>query len=175
MNALRSAVSLRVLREQPQWQLLAATNAAPILAVLRATLFEGDSVLPGSVLQARARAARTRRAAVMKRGHAVSLPWLRDARVVVWGDIVTQGFAILVRAHGARPRAESILMDNPTLLGHRPLWGEESQPYSGPVRTRLSDSERIVSKTGSSVDGRAHAAGASACRGLSSLAAISAL
>ena len=53
MNAARISASLRVLREQPQWQLLAAIKAAPILAVLRTVLFEGDSVLPGSVLQER--------------------------------------------------------------------------------------------------------------------------
>lgn len=53
MNAVRIAASLRRLREQPQWQLLAALKAAPILAVLRAVLFEGDSVLAGSVLTER--------------------------------------------------------------------------------------------------------------------------
>lgn len=53
MNAARIAASLRVLREQPQWQLLAAIKAAPILAVLRAVLFEGGSVLAGTVLTER--------------------------------------------------------------------------------------------------------------------------
>ena len=53
MNAARIAASLGLLREQPQWHLLAATKAAPILAVLRAVLFEGDSVLAGSVLTER--------------------------------------------------------------------------------------------------------------------------
>jgi len=53
MNAARISASLRVLREQPLWQLLAATKAAPVLAVLRTVLFDGDSVLPGSVLQER--------------------------------------------------------------------------------------------------------------------------
>jgi len=53
MNAARISASLRVLREQPQWQLLAAIKAAPILALLRTVLFEGDSMLPGSVLQER--------------------------------------------------------------------------------------------------------------------------
>lgn len=53
MNAVRIAASPRRLREQPQWQLLAAIKAAPILAVLHAVLFEGDSVLAGSVLTER--------------------------------------------------------------------------------------------------------------------------
>ena len=35
MNAPRISASLRALRERPQWQLLAATKAAPILAVHR--------------------------------------------------------------------------------------------------------------------------------------------
>lgn len=53
MSAARIAASLRLLRELPQWQLLAATKAAPVLAVLRAVLYEGDSVLPGSALTER--------------------------------------------------------------------------------------------------------------------------
>jgi hypothetical protein len=53
MNAARIAASLRLLRDQPQWQLLAANKAAPVLSVLRAALYEGDSVLPGSVLTER--------------------------------------------------------------------------------------------------------------------------
>ncbi|MDO5696843.1 MAG: DUF2220 family protein [Dermatophilus congolensis] len=59
------------------------------------------------------------------------LPWLREARVVYWGDLDSNGFAIL---HGLRmhlPRVESVLMDEPTLLAHRDLWVREPAPNRG--------------------------------------------
>ncbi|MBL8343090.1 MAG: DUF3375 family protein [Rubrivivax sp.] len=51
--AVRHAASLRALREQPLWQLLAATKAPAILAVLRAVFAEGDLAVPGSMLHER--------------------------------------------------------------------------------------------------------------------------
>lgn len=86
--------------------------------------------------------------ALMKLGHAVNLlrllPWLRAARVVVWGDIDTHGFAILDRVRAGLPQTESILMDLDTLLRHRDLWVEEPRPYDGPGLERLSEHERLV-------------------------------
>lgn len=117
---------------------LAAMPIAPRLALIVENLESGLALppLPGAV-------------ALMKLGHAVNLlrylPWLCDARVVVWGDIDTHGFAILDRARGALPQAESILMDSHTLLSHRSLWVEEPQPHVGPALERLSESERIIS------------------------------
>lgn len=68
--------------------------------------------------------------ALMKLGNAVSaldaLPWLRGAKAMVyWGDIDTHGFAILDRARRVLPELRSVLMDEETLLAHRPLWGQE--------------------------------------------------
>ena len=114
---------------------LAALPIAPRLALIVENLDSGLALpdLPGAV-------------ALMKLGHAVNLlrhlPWLRRARVVVWGDIDTHGFAILDRARGALPQVESVLMDSPTLLSHRALWVEEPQPYVGPALDRLCASER---------------------------------
>ena len=53
MNSPRAAASLRALRQQPLWQLLAADKAPTVLAMLRSLLGDGESVLPGSVLQER--------------------------------------------------------------------------------------------------------------------------
>ena len=53
MKTVRAATSLRALREQPLWQLLAAVKAPAILAVLRAVLFDGEDTLPGSILHER--------------------------------------------------------------------------------------------------------------------------
>lgn len=68
-------------------------------------------------------------AGIAKQGYAVDvlsrLPWLGSARIIYWGDLDTHGFAILNRFRGYFPRAESILMDETTLLDNRPLWANE--------------------------------------------------
>lgn len=116
---------------------LAALPIAPQLAFVVENLESGLALpaVPGAV-------------ALMKLGHAVNLlrllPWLRASRVIVWGDIDTHGFAILDRVRAALPQAESMLMDRDTLLGHRALWVEESQPHNGPALERLTGSERQV-------------------------------
>jgi Protein of unknown function (DUF3375) len=53
MNTVRTAASLHALREQPQWQLLAATKAPAVVAMLHALLFDGDPILPASVMHER--------------------------------------------------------------------------------------------------------------------------
>lgn len=56
------------------------------------------------------------------------LPWVRTTDCIYWGDIDTHGFAILGQARAALPALRAILMDEHTLLSHRPLWtGEASQ------------------------------------------------
>lgn len=116
---------------------LAALPIAPRLAFVVENLESGLAMpaIPGAV-------------ALMKLGHAVNLlrllPWLDTARIVVWGDVDTHGFAILDRVRSAFAQTESILMDRETLLSHRHLWVEESQPYSGPGLEQLAASERQV-------------------------------
>ena len=53
MSISRSAAALHALRNQPLWQLLAATKAPAVVALLRATLFDGEQRLAASVLQER--------------------------------------------------------------------------------------------------------------------------
>ena len=116
---------------------LAALPIVPRLAFVVENLESGLALpaIPGAV-------------ALMKLGHAVNLlrlmPWLRAARVVVWGDIDTHGFAILDRVRAGLPQTESILMDLDSLLHHRDLWVEEPRPYDGPALQRLSEHERLV-------------------------------
>lgn len=118
---------------------LAALPIAPRLAFVVENLESGVALpaIPGAV-------------ALMKLGHAVNLlrhlPWLRAARVVVWGDIDTHGFAILDRVRATLPEVESVLMDRDTLLNHRDLWVEEPRPYDGPELVRLKQDETLVFK-----------------------------
>ncbi len=52
--------------------------------------------------------------------------WLKNKKIVYWGDIDTHGFRILNQLRKAFPRASSLLMDKPTLMEHRPLWVQET-------------------------------------------------
>jgi hypothetical protein len=69
--------------------------------------------------------------------------WLHDRAVFYWGDIDTHGLAILDQLRGHLPHAVSFLMDEPTLLAHRRLWGGESQPETARL-TRLNAAESAL-------------------------------
>jgi hypothetical protein len=57
--------------------------------------------------------------------------WLRDARIIYWGDLDSHGFRILHQARAAGLRAQSVLMDTATLYEHRDLWVPEPKPFTG--------------------------------------------
>jgi hypothetical protein len=71
-------------------------------------------------------------AVFMRQGYAVDLfdriPWLKTHPCLYWGDLDTHGFSILNRLRHHLPHAQSILMDERTLLRHRELWGTEETP-----------------------------------------------
>jgi hypothetical protein len=69
------------------------------------------------------------------------VPWLRDTAVFYWGDIDTHGFAILDRLRALLPHTRSFLMDEETLVAHRPQWGREDVQYEGTL-PRLAPPER---------------------------------
>jgi hypothetical protein len=69
--------------------------------------------------------------------------WLRRCCLIYWGDIDTHGFAMLARLRAYFPAAQSLLMDEATLLAHRSLWVREERPFIGEL-PRLSDAERGV-------------------------------
>ncbi|WP_282755009.1 DUF3322 domain-containing protein [Desulfuromonas thiophila] len=70
-------------------------------------------------------------------------PWLHEKEIYYWGDIDTHGFAILNQLRGFLPHVVSFLMDQPTLLAHRALWGVEMQPETGTL-TRLNSEESAL-------------------------------
>ena len=57
--------------------------------------------------------------------------WLRQKKILYWGDIDTHGFAILNQLRKTFPNAASFLMDRKTFLAHRTLWGTEPHPKTG--------------------------------------------
>ena len=72
-----------------------------------------------------------------------AVEWLGDRKIHYWGDIDTHGFAILNQLRGFFPHAASLLMDRPTLMEHRTLWGFEPSPETG-ILTRLTDEESAL-------------------------------
>lgn len=83
--------------------------------------------------------------AVHGSGYAVdvvgTLPWVQAAPVVYWGDLDSNGFAILHRLRLHHPHVVSVLMDEDTLVAHRDLWVREPTPNRGLFDT-LTGSER---------------------------------
>ena len=56
------------------------------------------------------------------------ISWLASKDLVYWGDIDTHGFAILNKLRSTFPAAESMLMDEATLLAHRSQFAIETAP-----------------------------------------------
>jgi len=56
--------------------------------------------------------------------------WLKDKDIHYWGDIDTHGFAILSQFRQHFPQAQSLLMDEATLIAHRSQWVEEASPIN---------------------------------------------
>jgi hypothetical protein len=83
--------------------------------------------------------------AFLKLGASVGLlgtiPWLQGVECLYWGDIDTHGFAILDHARATLHNVRSILMDEPTLVACRALWGTELQPYPDATLTNLTTGE----------------------------------
>ncbi|RMG51403.1 MAG: DUF3322 and DUF2220 domain-containing protein [Gammaproteobacteria bacterium] len=81
----------------------------------------------------------------MKQGYAVEpfaeITWLRKLPVYYWGDLDTNGLAILSRLRTRLPGVRSLLMDEKTLLDHRPLWGHEPRPAQAKILPGLTEEE----------------------------------
>jgi hypothetical protein len=69
--------------------------------------------------------------------------WLRQCEIHYWGDIDTHGFAILDQLRARFPHAQSLLMDRETLMVHRSLWMQESNPERRDL-ARLTPAERAL-------------------------------
>lgn len=72
--------------------------------------------------------------AIFGQGYGVQLlkqvTWLNSVKVFYWGDIDTNGFAILSQLRGYFPHVESLLMDEETIRACRSFWGDEPEKNS---------------------------------------------
>lgn len=69
--------------------------------------------------------------------------WLHDKAIHYWGVIDTHGFAILNELRAYLPQVQSLLMDTPTLLANRALWGQESSPIQHDLPRLMGDEQQL--------------------------------
>jgi hypothetical protein len=72
-----------------------------------------------------------------------AVQWLREKKVVYWGDIDTHGYAMLNEVRSFLPQTRSMVMDEGTLLANRPLWSREKKPFTGSLQS-LTEKEAFV-------------------------------
>jgi hypothetical protein len=72
------------------------------------------------------------------------VPWVAQADCVYWGDIDTQGIAILSSLRAVLPGIRSVMMGEETLLRYQDLWVEEPVQYAASSLPFLSDEELRV-------------------------------
>lgn len=73
--------------------------------------------------------------------HLADAAWLDMCEIFYWGDIDTNGLAILDQFRARFPASRSLLMDVPTLLEHKAMWGVEQKQRVSAL-TRLDENER---------------------------------
>ena len=59
------------------------------------------------------------------------IPWIRAGRIIYWGDLDSDGFAILHALRSGCDDVTSALMDEATLLAYRDLWVPEPKAATG--------------------------------------------
>jgi hypothetical protein len=69
--------------------------------------------------------------------------WLHTCQIYYWGDIDTHGFAILDQLRSHFPHVQSLLMDRPTLMHCKQLWGIEETPSPAEL-THLNHEEMAL-------------------------------
>ncbi len=85
--------------------------------------------------------------AILGSGDAVShlqqMEWLRNVRLLYWGDLDSHGFESLSILRQYYPHAESVLMDSETLAAFR-MFSVKAAAFRSRTELRLTDAEREV-------------------------------
>ncbi|MDJ0349536.1 DUF3322 and DUF2220 domain-containing protein [Cryobacterium sp. PH29-G1] len=74
------------------------------------------------------------------------IPWVHGGRVIYWGDLDSDGFAILHALRVNCTNVTSVLMDEETLLAHRDLWVPEPKPAAGVYPTLTAGEQRVLER-----------------------------
>lgn len=74
------------------------------------------------------------------------IPWIQAGRVLYWGDLDSDGFAILHALRSSCINVTSVLMDEETLVAYRDLWVPEPKPAAGTYSTLTAGEQRVLER-----------------------------
>ena len=74
------------------------------------------------------------------------IPWIHSGRVIYWGDLDSDGFAILHALRSSCAEVTSALMDEDTLLAYRDLWVPEPKAAGGTYSTLTAGEQRALER-----------------------------
>ena len=74
------------------------------------------------------------------------IPWIQSGRVIYWGDLDSDGFAILHALRSSCSEVTSVLMDAETLLVYRDLWVPEPKAAVGTYSTLTAGEQRALER-----------------------------
>nr|WP_104134759.1 MULTISPECIES: DUF2220 domain-containing protein [unclassified Cryobacterium] len=75
-----------------------------------------------------------------------AIPWINAGRVIYWGDLDSDGFAILHALRAGCRSVTSTLMDEATLLQFRDLWVPEPKPAGGTYSTLTAGEQAALGR-----------------------------
>ncbi|MCY7405078.1 MAG: DUF2220 family protein [Cryobacterium sp.] len=74
------------------------------------------------------------------------IPWIHGGRVIYWGDLDSDGFAILHALRSGCTNVTSVLMDEETLLAYRDLWVPEPKTAAGTHPMLTVDEQQALAR-----------------------------
>ncbi|WP_022887101.1 Wadjet anti-phage system protein JetD domain-containing protein [Glaciibacter superstes] len=74
------------------------------------------------------------------------IPWIQTGHIVYWGDLDSDGFAILHVLRTGCADVTSVLMDEGTLLGYRDLWVPEPKAAVGTYPTLAASEQQTLER-----------------------------
>lgn len=74
------------------------------------------------------------------------IPWIQAGRVIYWGDLDSDGFAILHALRSNCADVTSALMDEETLLAYRDLWVPEPKAAAGTYPTLTAGEQQALDR-----------------------------
>lgn len=74
------------------------------------------------------------------------ISWLANTSILYWGDLDSDGFAILNQVRSHLPQTVSVLMDEATLLDCRDLWTTDTSPNMGVFKNLNPDELQALTR-----------------------------
>jgi hypothetical protein len=75
-----------------------------------------------------------------------AIPWVQGGRIVYWGDLDSDGFAILHALRAGCDDVTSVLMDEETLLAYSDLWVPEPKAAAGTYSNLTPSEQRALER-----------------------------